>query len=329
VARVIKDHRLKKGETPTSLLRNPSYSVGARFMYGLLDTYGDTPFPSQNTLSKDVGLSISQIYRWLKELETSHFMRIFRGKTKQATNYYVLTVPELWDTLKHPDLNQSPVNDLTDVKPITGEGVNQAQVKGLIVNSLSSNSLTSLTQPQPKPLNPLDNSPSSSPVKSTTEVPTTTKESKKQQPNFGWNINPLAESFSRWYEKITEWSYVPNKFDKEKLYEIMRLPNAQKTIDALMKVLPKFFAPDSAAVTKYQSLRFTDFINHAHRYRTSAEDNYKITSAKKRFYPSWDPRHPNYDPNNKSLQASRQTWEQAHGKKWTPGPEFNSEAFDG
>jgi biotin operon repressor len=67
------------GKTPQALLRDPKLKPQAKALYGILHTYSQPKdlksnphtFVSQKKLAKDLGMSVRNVRRFLKELEDS------------------------------------------------------------------------------------------------------------------------------------------------------------------------------------------------------------------------------------------------------------------
>ena len=94
---VLEDKALRNLEgfvqVPRCILKHMKLSVGAKATYGLLLSYAweeNFCYPAQATLAKDLSVSISQVRRYLKELQQEGYIKAKqRGLT--LTNIYYLT----------------------------------------------------------------------------------------------------------------------------------------------------------------------------------------------------------------------------------------------
>lgn len=80
-------------QIPRWILRaGDSLSHGAVRLYGVIMTYADntdrTAFPGQETLSKDLGVSVRSIRTYMKELEEYGAIKVERRRNKRTGNYY-------------------------------------------------------------------------------------------------------------------------------------------------------------------------------------------------------------------------------------------------
>jgi len=84
-------------QIPNSLIKDKDLSIQARFLYIDLLSYAwenDFAFPSQKTLSEDIGLSERRIRDLLKELEKRGYISIHRFGFNSPNTYKLLVLPE-------------------------------------------------------------------------------------------------------------------------------------------------------------------------------------------------------------------------------------------
>src|SRR3990170_6010290 len=83
-------------QLPNFVLRDPSFSIGAKTMYALFLSYAwhnNFCFPGQDRLAKDIGMSIGSVNAFIKELEGCGLIEITRrgqGKTNLYTINFVV-----------------------------------------------------------------------------------------------------------------------------------------------------------------------------------------------------------------------------------------------
>src|SRR5713101_1597331 len=74
-------------QIPNFILRASNLSVGAKVVYAMFLSYAwhnDSCFPGQERLAEDMGMSVSRVNAFIKELESSRLIEIIRrgqGKT--------------------------------------------------------------------------------------------------------------------------------------------------------------------------------------------------------------------------------------------------------
>ena len=79
-------------QIPNFILRDPNVSIGAKTVYSLLLSYAwhnDLCFPGQERLSKEVGMGIASVNRFIKELESCSLIEITR-RGQGRTNFYTV-----------------------------------------------------------------------------------------------------------------------------------------------------------------------------------------------------------------------------------------------
>ena len=75
---------------PRAILKNPNISPGAKNVYSLLIDYGwnnEYCFPGQDRIAEDMGMSVSRINEFIKELESFGVIEITR-RGQGKTNIY-------------------------------------------------------------------------------------------------------------------------------------------------------------------------------------------------------------------------------------------------
>src|SRR5438552_1327339 len=83
-------------QVPNFILRNPEVSIGAKVVYSMFISYAwhnNLCFPGQDRLAKDIGMGVSSVNRFVKELEEFSLIEIKRrgqGKTNLYTINYVV-----------------------------------------------------------------------------------------------------------------------------------------------------------------------------------------------------------------------------------------------
>lgn len=85
-------------QVPNSFIRNPEYSVGEKIVYIYLWGYGINSgkvYPSQNKISKDLGLSKPTVIKILNQLEDKKGIlilnRVLKDSKEKTTNLYCLS----------------------------------------------------------------------------------------------------------------------------------------------------------------------------------------------------------------------------------------------
>lgn len=77
-------------QLPNFILRDPKISIGAKTAYSLLLSYAwhnDLCFPGQERLATDMGMGVSSVNRFIKELEDCSLIEITR-RGQGKTNFY-------------------------------------------------------------------------------------------------------------------------------------------------------------------------------------------------------------------------------------------------
>lgn len=77
-------------QVPNFILRNPDLSVGAKVAYAMFLSYAwhnDLCFPGQERMARDMGMSVSRVNDFIKELQTAGFIEIHR-RGQGKTNVY-------------------------------------------------------------------------------------------------------------------------------------------------------------------------------------------------------------------------------------------------
>ena len=79
-------------QLPNFILRDPKISIGAKTAYALLLSYAwhnDLCFPGQERLATDMGMGVSSVNRFIKELEECSLIEITR-RGQGKTNFYTV-----------------------------------------------------------------------------------------------------------------------------------------------------------------------------------------------------------------------------------------------
>ena len=79
-------------QLPDFILRDPKISIGAKTAYALLLSYAwhnDLCFPGQERLATDMGMGVSSVNRFIKELEECSLIEITR-RGQGKTNFYTI-----------------------------------------------------------------------------------------------------------------------------------------------------------------------------------------------------------------------------------------------
>ena len=79
-------------QVPNFILKDANISLGAKVAYSLLLSFywhNNEVFPGQNRLAQHMGMSVSRVNEFIKELETSGFIQITR-RGQGKTNLYEL-----------------------------------------------------------------------------------------------------------------------------------------------------------------------------------------------------------------------------------------------
>ena len=79
-------------QLPNFILRDPKISIGAKTAYALLLSYAwhnDLCFPGQERLATDMGMGVSSVNRFIKELEDCSLIEITR-RGQGKTNFYTI-----------------------------------------------------------------------------------------------------------------------------------------------------------------------------------------------------------------------------------------------
>jgi hypothetical protein len=77
-------------QVPNFILRDSSLSLGAKVSYSMFlhfDWYNEGCFPGQDTLAKHMGMSVSRVNEYIKELEAAGLIEITR-RGQGKTNLY-------------------------------------------------------------------------------------------------------------------------------------------------------------------------------------------------------------------------------------------------
>ncbi len=93
---IAKDRRLNFGILPVNLLDRSALSPLARLLWGVLDSFGETIFPSIPFIAVRMGLDPSSkgaVRRYLAELIKSGFLQV-RPRGLGQSNLYILTMPD-------------------------------------------------------------------------------------------------------------------------------------------------------------------------------------------------------------------------------------------
>ena len=81
-------------QVPNAILRSPQLSVGAKLTYAMLLSYAwhaSFCFPGQDTLARDMGISLRSANTYIQELEKDGYLRIER-RGQGKPNIYELHV---------------------------------------------------------------------------------------------------------------------------------------------------------------------------------------------------------------------------------------------
>ena len=94
---IVENEMLRAGfaALPYLVLRDSKLSVGARLAYAVLLSYAwqeAACFPGQVKMAADMGVSERHLRRFLRELESSSYVRIKRQGLNKPNLYYILDV---------------------------------------------------------------------------------------------------------------------------------------------------------------------------------------------------------------------------------------------
>jgi hypothetical protein len=81
-------------QVPNAILRSPQLSVGAKLTYAMLLSYAwhaDFCFPGQDTLAREMGVSLRSTNSYIQELEKGGYLHI-RRQGQGKTNIYEVYV---------------------------------------------------------------------------------------------------------------------------------------------------------------------------------------------------------------------------------------------
>lgn len=84
-------------QVPNKVLTDVELSISARLLYCVLASYAwdkDFVFPTQKTLSEDIGLSIRRVRDLLKELESKGYIKTHRRGYESPNIYELLYLPK-------------------------------------------------------------------------------------------------------------------------------------------------------------------------------------------------------------------------------------------
>jgi hypothetical protein len=86
-------------KVPTALLRDPNITIGAKALYGLLDTWTskgkDYCFASQEVLAKYLNVSARTLRSYLAELVEGRWVTVDRQNRRRHNRYFVHRIPDL------------------------------------------------------------------------------------------------------------------------------------------------------------------------------------------------------------------------------------------
>lgn len=94
---------------PEQIVRYQGISAGAKLIYGRLCRYAGEnglAYPAVATLGVEVGLSIGQVRRYLKELQNKKLLEIVRRSNGGASNYYYFLWHEVFTQNKETNVEQ-------------------------------------------------------------------------------------------------------------------------------------------------------------------------------------------------------------------------------